>query len=1176
MVRKILHFGSRFAFSVIAKNGFDEIILYIWSLVYPLLDLGAADMRRCRISNEADFATSLLLFICLFALVSFACSSMAFAEVLSDIGLSSVSNDMKLDSMGNRQEAASIDSTGSYLSSSELAQLHAQDLPDGLYTFASAVNSDFVLDLPGGTDKASAKLQLYRANGTDAQVFAVSHDSDGFIVIQSVGGNALDVAGGSFISGNSLQLWNDNGTIAQRWIAIKNDDDSISFVSAGDVSLVIDVYGGAVSNGSRVQLYASNGTKAQKWMLTPTKTAQQRLDDRALAHANDLPDGQYAVTSALDDGMSFTASNGTLSLGGFSYSNYTVFDVSTDQTGYRTIALSQDPAFVLDVAGGSASNGTRVQLYASNGTKAQKWIIESDGSGYRFVSALSGGLVIDVPGASAKAGSSLQLYSANGTSAQKFLFVSPTKVRADLDSLANQYRDALPDGDYAIVAGTLNSRMVLDVSGGSANDCANVQLYGSNATKAQRWHVSHDGQGYVTLTCLKSGKAVDISGGSTSVGANVQQYRAGGEGNYAQKWIAIPNEDGSVSLYSAVWINRSLDVSGGKIASGSNVQVYASNGTAAQHFFFVSAVPASVDPCEDILPHGGWFAVNPADDSGLSLDVSGGSWSSGANVQIYSSNQTLSQLYSFEFHDGYYAIRNAGSGRVLDVSDGDIVPGTNVAQSAASNGSYSDNQLFSSIDNGDGSFTFINKATGMALSVGGALGSGANVVVNPQGSANQRFVVTEQKDLLTEGLFDIRSASGNYSLDVQGASAASGANVQLYASNGSFAQVWLVQKVAGSVNTYTFESVCSGNLLTVSGSNVIVAASNGSASQQWTVGIGSSGVYVESVAHPGMVLDINGGNIASGSNAQVYKANGTAAQRFRIKGTSVSVSNGTYFIRSAIAYKSVLDVSGGSKSDGANVQIWSNNDSGAQKWNINSVGNGLYTICNAASGKYLDVKDAQAVSGANVQQWSGNGNAAQRWKIVYAPGGFKLVSALNDSFVLDVSGGSTANGSNISIWQSNNTRAQRFTFQATTYVPPLPADQQAMLNRAQWYNSNTEWLILTDTVSCRTGIFRGSRGNWNLWAFWECAPGKNSTPTVTGEFTVYGKGLSFGHGYTCWYYTQFYGDYLFHTQPCYTGTFNVMDPTMGHRASAGCIRLTTDHAKWIYDNIPYGTKVVNY
>lgn len=117
---------------------------------------------------------------------------------------------------------------------------------------------------------------------------------------------------------------------------------------------------------------------------------------------------------------------------------------------------------------------------------------------------------------------------------------------------------------------------------------------------------------------------------------------------------------------------------------------------------------------------------------------------------------------------------------------------------------------------------------------------------------------------------------------------------------------------------------------------------------------------------------------------------------------------------------------------------------------------------------------------------------------------------------------------------------------------------------------------MTDTVGCRTGIFRGSRGNWRLWSFWQCAPGKNGSPTVLGEFSVYGKGISFGHGYTCWYYTQFYGDYLFHSQPCYTGTFNVMDHTMGHRASAGCIRLTTDHAKWIYDNIPYGTKVVNY
>ena len=148
-----------------------------------------------------------------------------------------------------------------------------------------------------------------------------------------------------------------------------------------------------------------------------------------------------------------------------------------------------------------------------------------------------------------------------------------------------------------------------------------------------------------------------------------------------------------------------------------------------------------------------------------------------------------------------------------------------------------------------------------------------------------------------------------------------------------------------------------------------------------------------------------------------------------------------------------------------------------KKWNFSRNGDGSYNIVNAASGKALDVKDGAASSGTNIQQWSRNGSAAQRWFIDYVPGGFKLSSALNGAFVIDVSGGNSANGTNVTLHASNDSRAQRFTFRATTYVQPLPADQQAMYNRAQWYNSNTEWLILTDTVGCRTGIFRGSRGN---------------------------------------------------------------------------------------------------
>lgn len=130
--------------------------------------------------------------------------------------------------------------------------------------------------------------------------------------------------------------------------------------------------------------------------------------------------------------------------------------------------------------------------------------------------------------------------------------------------------------------------------------------------------------------------------------------------------------------------------------------------------------------------------------------------------------------------------------------------------------------------------------------------------------------------------------------------------------------------------------------------------------------------------------------------------------------------------------------------------------------------------------------------------------------------------------------------------------------------------------KAQSYSSNTNWLILVDTSRCITSIYTGSWNNWTLNRRYVCSTGKASTPTVIGEYQVYGKGYSFGHGYTCYYYTQFYGDYLFHSSPYYVNSNRVMDPTMGVPSSAGCVRLEIQNAKWIYDNIPYGTKVVTY
>lgn len=125
-------------------------------------------------------------------------------------------------------------------------------------------------------------------------------------------------------------------------------------------------------------------------------------------------------------------------------------------------------------------------------------------------------------------------------------------------------------------------------------------------------------------------------------------------------------------------------------------------------------------------------------------------------------------------------------------------------------------------------------------------------------------------------------------------------------------------------------------------------------------------------------------------------------------------------------------------------------------------------------------------------------------------------------------------------------------------------------------SSSTDYYIVVDRDNTRTMIFKGSKGHWIPIYDWKCSVGAPSTPTVTGTFTVGAKGYSFGDGYTCYYYTQFYGDYLFHSVLYHEGTFNVRNGRLGAHISHGCIRLKIENAKWIYDNIPSKTKVYIY
>ena len=147
---------------------------------------------------------------------------------------------------------------------------------------------------------------------------------------------------------------------------------------------------------------------------------------------------------------------------------------------------------------------------------------------------------------------------------------------------------------------------------------------------------------------------------------------------------------------------------------------------------------------------------------------------------------------------------------------------------------------------------------------------------------------------------------------------------------------------------------------------------------------------------------------------------------------------------------------------------------------------------------------------------------------------------------------------------------------AGTRVKVISGDSVYVYNMIRNLTSPTEWLLAVDTESCLVGVYYKMPYGWEEGALWLCSPGTYYTPTVKGLFSVGSRGYYFdSYGVRCYYWTQFYGDYLFHSTTYYTSGAP-KDTRLGMHLSHGCVRLETSNAKWINETIPSGTTVYVY
>ena len=481
-----------------------------------------------------------------------------------------ISGNVDMNAFGNK-EYVNGGSSNDLQAAIDIRKMTAVAIPNGNYYINVRSKVASSVDIPGGSAADSTAIQLYSGNGSKAQQFTFTRQSDGSYEIVNVNsGKALDVRNGVAENNAIVQQYSRNNSQAQRWFI--RDSGAGYYLQSALGNWVLDLSGGNTANGAAIRLYTPNGTASQLFIVSSS--------DVNIATGVSMIITSVANKKLVTDVAGASTANGArVQLYSSNNTNAQKYRFESIGNGtYKVVNINSGK--MLDVAGGSTANGAALQQYTSNNTVAQQWTVRNYGSSKIALVSVNANKAVDIPGGNAVQQAQLQLYSPNGTVAQQWLVAkAPLTLRERLNETAAKHRQDLPDGMYTF-GSKLNTSMKMDVSGASRSNYGNVQIWAGNGTNAQKWKVTHDSNGYVTLTSVNSGKVLDVNGGVSANGTNVQQYDS--NGTYAQKWIAVKNSDGSYTFQSALAENKVLDVSGASTSNGANVQLYAANGTNAQ------------------------------------------------------------------------------------------------------------------------------------------------------------------------------------------------------------------------------------------------------------------------------------------------------------------------------------------------------------------------------------------------------------------------------------------------------------------------------------------------------------------------------------------------------------------------------------------------------------------
>ena len=322
----------------------------------------------------------------------------------------------------------------------------------------------------------------------------------------------------------------------------------LSINTCTNIDRCVEVAAVSKDNGANVQLWDNNGVTGQIWKFVEESEGVYRIKNAYSnkylsldsSHKNDEGCNVLQLSSSGGDDQLWRVEI---------YNN-------------KLMLINVHSNYVLDCNGGYADNGTNIQVWSRNNSKAQLFELRPE------------------------------TIKTKGT---RTITVGNASVTEHAYDNGDRYYE-VPEGMY-VIQSCSGSNQVLDVYGGGKDNGVNVISWADNGTNGQKWQFVRTGNGIYKIMSVGSGKCLEVAGqDSNTNGGNVQQwdYENGWSNKLWKLWLTKDNK--LVFLNTASY--RALNITGGTATNGANVTVQDRNRSANQSWT-LRRTSKQIDPNEE-------------------------------------------------------------------------------------------------------------------------------------------------------------------------------------------------------------------------------------------------------------------------------------------------------------------------------------------------------------------------------------------------------------------------------------------------------------------------------------------------------------------------------------------------------------------------------------------------